>query len=105
MQFSFLSLLVILVSPLFSTAAPAAEVYNTDRFAQLYHASRQPPMDNIGLAAAHLIDLFNRNNIPAAMMGGYSLYVQGNPRETSDLDITVRTTMQTLVALLATDDR
>ncbi|KAG4429192.1 hypothetical protein IFR05_015326 [Cadophora sp. M221] len=53
-----------------------AEVYNTDRFAELYAASQGPPMERLDLAAKHLADIFRANNIPCFKNLDYSQYLK-----------------------------
>ena len=77
-----------------------AEICNNDRFTELYDESRTTPMETLGLAAAHVADLFRANNIPAAFLGGWALYVRGSGRLTNDVDMAVQDTMDHLMQLL-----
>jgi len=77
-----------------------AEIYNTDRFAVLYAASQAPPVENLGLAARYVAALFQQNNVPAAFLGGWAVYLRGSGRSTNDVDMTVRSTMTHLIQIL-----
>lgn len=77
-----------------------AEVYDTDRFAVLYAASQRPPIENLGLAARFMAAVFQGNNVPAAFLGGWAIYLRGSGRTTNDVDMTVGTTMAHLVQVL-----
>jgi hypothetical protein len=71
-----------------------AEVYNTDRFGELYYASRQPTSDHLLLAANHLAQICQNAAIPHAFLGGWTVRLRGGSRETQDVDIAVATTME-----------
>ncbi|KAI6538372.1 hypothetical protein MCOR16_001758 [Pyricularia oryzae] len=47
------------------SAAPSAEIYDTDRFGELYYASRDIPTQNLGLAGRYLTSVFKKICIPA----------------------------------------
>lgn len=82
-----------------------AEIYNTDRFAELYYAARNAPMGNVGLAARFLIELFRRNSIAFAFIGGWAIHLRGNTRATEDVDIAVGTNMENLKEILLAEER
>ena len=71
-----------------------AEVYNTDRFGQLYYASRAPTSTHLFLAANYLAKICQNAGIPYAFLGGWTVRLRGGSRETQDVDITVATTME-----------
>ncbi|KAH8745934.1 hypothetical protein BGZ57DRAFT_836685 [Hyaloscypha finlandica] len=83
-----------------STPAPQAEVYDTTRFGELYYGSREPQINELGLAARFLIQVFEYYRIPFAFFGGWAMYMRGSPRQTQDVDIAVGTTMEYLKAIL-----
>ncbi|KAJ2899146.1 hypothetical protein MKZ38_003393 [Zalerion maritima] len=82
-----------------------AEIYNTDRFAELYSAARNAPMGNVGLAARFLIEIFQRNSIPFAFIGGWAIHLRGNTRATEDVDIAVGADMALLKEILMDEPR
>lgn len=91
-----------------STAAgpsASAEIYDTDRFGELYYGSRQPNPRNVGLAARFMISLFERHNIAFALLGGWAIFLRGNTRSTEDVDFTVATTMDLLKAAMLPEQR
>jgi hypothetical protein len=63
-----------------------AEIYNTDRFGQLYYASRKPTSTHLFLAANHLAQICQNAGIPHAFLGGWTVRLRGGSRETQDLD-------------------
>ncbi|KZM19279.1 uncharacterized protein EKO05_0005106 [Ascochyta rabiei] len=71
-----------------------AEVYDTNRFGELYYASRQPTSNHLFLAANHLAQICRNANIPYAFLGGWTVRLRGGSRETQDVDIAVATTME-----------
>jgi hypothetical protein len=71
-----------------------AEIYDTDRFAQLYYSSRQPTADHLLLAAKHLSEICQGAAIPHAFLGGWTVRLRGGSRETQDVDVTVSATME-----------
>jgi hypothetical protein len=83
-----------------STPAPQAEVYDTTRFGELYYGSRQPEINELGLAARFMIQVFEHYRIPFAFLGGWAMYMRGSRRQTQDVDIAVGTTMEYLKAIL-----
>ncbi len=84
---------------------PGAEIYNTDRFAELYNASHSPALENLGLAARFMIAFFQYHSIPFAFLGGWAVYLRGGSRETEDIDMTVATSMEHLKAALMSEPR
>lgn len=88
-----------------STAAASAEIYDTDRFGELYYGSREPDQRNLGLAARFMISLFERHNITFALLGGWAVFLRGNTRTTEDVDFTVATTMDLLKAAMLPEPR
>ena len=85
-----------------NAALPAqqAEVYDTTRFGELYYGSREPQINELGLAARFMIQVFEYYRIPFAFFGGWAMYMRGSPRQTQDVDIAVGTTMEYLKAIL-----
>ncbi|KAF2762092.1 hypothetical protein EJ05DRAFT_496964 [Pseudovirgaria hyperparasitica] len=81
-----------------------AEIYDTDRFAQLYYAEGLT-LDNLALAARFLNTLFFMGDIESAFVGGWALLLRGNTRQTRDIDIAVGTDMPTLKAYLVQQAR
>jgi len=71
-----------------------AEIYDTDRFGELYYASRQLTQNHLFLAAVHLAQICQSANIVYAFLGGWTVRLRGGSRETQDVDITVGTTME-----------
>lgn len=89
-----------------STASSAsAEIYDTDRFGELYYGSRDPDQRNVGLAARFMISLFQRRNITFALLGGWAVFLRGNTRSTEDVDFTVATTMDLLKTAMLPEQR
>lgn len=84
---------------------PSAEIYNTTRFAALYHGSQNPTVDNLGLASKFLMRLFRRNEIPFAFLGGWAVFLRGSQRLTQDVDVAVGSTMEHLKVVLAQQSR
>ncbi|RMJ09166.1 hypothetical protein CDV36_011223 [Fusarium kuroshium] len=82
-----------------------AEIYDTDRFGELYYASREPSRQNLALGARYLNDLFAFYQVPFAFLGGWAVYLRGGQRRTQDVDIAVATTMENLKAILMTQAR
>jgi hypothetical protein len=71
-----------------------AEIFDTDRFGELYYASRQPTSTHLLLAANHLAQICQNARIQHAFLGGWTVRLRGGSRETQDVDITVATTME-----------
>lgn len=91
-----------------STAAgpsASAEIYDTDRFGELYYGSRQPDQRNVGLAARFMVSFFQCRNITFAFLGGWAVFLRGNTRTTEDVDFTVATTMDLLKAAMLPEQR
>ncbi|CAK7227936.1 hypothetical protein SCUCBS95973_006712 [Sporothrix curviconia] len=82
-----------------------AEIYDTDRFAELYRVSQDPPLASLGLAARFLVSFFQTNGIAFAFLGGWAVYLRGGWRRTQDVDICVNTTMEHLKSLLLRERR
>ena len=87
------------------TSSLMAELYNTDRFRDLYYMGRNAPIENVGLAARFLIELFRDHAIPFAFFGGWALHLRGNNRATEDVDITVSVDMDRLKRILLAQQR
>lgn len=90
-----------------TAAAPSAsaEIYDTDRFGELYYGSRAPSHRNLGLAARFMISLFQRHNITFALLGGWAVFLRGGGRSTEDVDFTVATTMDLLKKTMMPEQR
>ncbi|KAF1813841.1 hypothetical protein P152DRAFT_414281, partial [Eremomyces bilateralis CBS 781.70] len=82
-----------------------AEIYNTERFGQLYYASRAPASLNLDLAQQFITSLLDASSIDYACMGGWALQKRGSTRTTTDVDIVVRASMETLRTLLIQQTR
>jgi hypothetical protein len=90
-----------------TAAAPvaSAEIYDTDRFGELYYGSREPDPRNLGLAARFMISLFRRHDITFALLGGWAIFLRGGTRSTEDVDFTVATTMDHLKEAMLLEQR
>ncbi|KAI6336143.1 hypothetical protein MCOR29_000304 [Pyricularia oryzae] len=62
------------------SAAPSAEIYDTDRFGELYYASRDIPTQNLGLAGRYLTSVFKNTRRD-----------QGIDRDYTDLSFLIQT--------------
>ncbi|KPM42188.1 hypothetical protein AK830_g4440 [Neonectria ditissima] len=94
------------MSSITAAASPAsAEIYDTDRFGELYYVSREPDQRNLGLAARFMISLFRRHNIAFALLGGWAIFLRGGTRSTQDVDFTVATTMDLLKEAMLPEQR
>lgn len=83
-----------------------AEIYDTDRFAQLYYPSRNANTMHLGLAARYMTALFHGYNITYAFIGGWAVYLRGGNRTTQDVDIAVAVpSMDILKAILCRQHR
>lgn len=82
-----------------------AEVYNTDRFAELYYPSNTADLLQLGLAARFVAMLFESYHVTYAFIGGWAVYLRGGRRRTQDIDITVATTMDHLKQMLMAEPR
>lgn len=71
-----------------------AEIYDTDRFGELYYSSREPDPDHLFLAAKYVARTCTHATIPFAFIGGWTLRLRGGTRETQDVDITVSATVE-----------
>lgn len=85
--------------------ASAAEVYDTSRFSDLYHASRSPSPQHLGLAARFLVSLFRSHSVFFAFLGGWAVYLRGGGRRTEDVDVSVATSMGSLTEILLREER
>ncbi|SPN97467.1 uncharacterized protein DNG_00981 [Cephalotrichum gorgonifer] len=83
----------------------AAEIYDTNRFSVLYHNSRRPSPQHLGLAARFLISLFRSHSIFFAFLGGWAVYLRGGARRTEDVDVSVAVSMERLEAILVQEER
>lgn len=91
--------------PSSSSTVIGAEIYDTDRFGTLYYGSRNPPIANLGLAAAYMISLFRRHKITFAFMGGWAVFLRGGQRSTQDIDLTVAGSMDDVKAIMLQEQR
>lgn len=82
-----------------------AEIYNTDRFAELYYPSNTADLLHLGLAARFIAGLFEANQVTYAFIGGWAVYLRGGRRRTQDIDITVATSMDNLKQVLTAQSR
>ncbi|KAJ5569807.1 uncharacterized protein N7459_009237 [Penicillium hispanicum] len=82
-----------------------AEIYNTDRFAELYYPSNTADLLHLGLAARFVAMLFESSQVTYAFIGGWAVYLRGGRRRTQDIDITVATTMDHLKQVLIAQPR
>ncbi|KAJ6135771.1 hypothetical protein N7512_000931 [Penicillium capsulatum] len=82
-----------------------AEVYNTDRFAELYYTSNTADLLQLGLAARFVAMLFEAHHVTYAFIGGWAVYLRGGRRRTQDIDITVATSMDHLKEILMAQPR
>lgn len=82
-----------------------AEIYDTDRFAELYYPSNTADLLQLGLAARFIASLFEAHQITYAFIGGWAVYLRGGRRRTQDIDITVATTMDNLKQILTAQSR
>lgn len=82
-----------------------AEIYNTDRFAELYYPSNTADLLQLGLAARFVAMLFESHRVTYAFIGGWAVYLRGGRRRTQDIDITVATTMDHLKQILMAQSR
>lgn len=85
--------------------ASAAEVYDTSRFSDLYHASRSPSPQHLGFAARFLVSLFRDHSVFFAFLGGWAVYLRGGGRQTEDVDVSVATSMGSLTDILMREER
>lgn len=82
-----------------------AEVYDTDRFAELYSQSRKVDEEHLALATKYLIGVFQQYDVPYAVLGGWAVYLRGNRRATQDVDVAVRSPMEIIKAVLLLEQR
>lgn len=82
-----------------------AEIYDTDRFAELYYPSNTADLLQLGLAARFIASLFEAHQVTYAFIGGWAVYLRGGRRRTQDIDITVATTMDHLKQILTAQSR
>lgn len=77
-----------------------ADLYDTNRFGELYYASRQPTSNHLFLAAQHLAHVFLNVGVAHAFLGGWTIRLRGGTRDTQDVDVTVETSMGALKRIL-----
>lgn len=82
-----------------------AEIYNTDRFAELYYPSNTAEVMQLGLAGRFIATLFEERQITYAFIGGWAVYLRGGSRTTRDIDISVTCTMDHLREILMAQSR
>lgn len=82
-----------------------AEIYNTDRFAELYYPSNTAETMQLGLAARFITNLFESHQVTYAFIGGWAVYLRGASRTTRDIDISVTTSMDNLRQILMAQPR
>lgn len=82
-----------------------AEIYNTDRFAELYYPSNTAEIMQLGLAGRFIATLFEERQITYAFIGGWAVYLRGGSRTTRDIDISVTCTMDHLREILMAQSR
>lgn len=87
-----------------SSATPKAEIYDTERFGQLYYGFHNPPVQSLGLATRYIIPLFRSHEIPFALLGGWAIYLRGGERPTERVDI-VASYMDNLKAMVLREQR
>ncbi|KAB5530358.1 hypothetical protein GE09DRAFT_390151 [Coniochaeta sp. 2T2.1] len=80
---------IVAADPSNSSAAILAEIYDTDRFGELYYGSNDLDDRNLGLAARYMVSLLRRHGIPFAFLGGWAMRLRGGDRSTQDIDIAV----------------
>ena len=67
-----------------------------ERLTELMTQAREASDQHLEAATYYMLELLQKHDIRAAMMGGYSLKLRGSPRRTYDADIGVQTTMRNL---------
>lgn len=88
-----------------AASSASAEIYDTDRFGELYYGSREPDQRHLGLAARFMISLFQRRDITFALLGGWAVFLRGGTRFTQDVDFTVAATMDLLKEAMLPEPR
>ena len=79
-------------APMTGTTRPAngyAEIYEINRWFELYRASRDPSIENLRGAAQEVARVCRESNINFCFTGGWALYLRGNDRTPKDVDIVV----------------
>jgi hypothetical protein len=61
--------------------------------------------ENFAAATDYMLAALHRANIPASLMGGYSLQMRGSGRATLDIDIGVRARISDLKNAVKNDER
>lgn len=82
-----------------------AEVFDTDRFTELYSQSRRAEEDHLSLATKFLMGLFEQYEVPYGILGGWALRLRGSQRVTLDIDVAVSTTMGIIKDMLNLEER
>jgi hypothetical protein len=68
-----------------------AQVRIGDELDTLRTESRNPPVENLGLAAKYMHSILQRLGIKFAFFGGWAVYLRGGPRKAQGLDIVIST--------------
>ncbi|KAK2797857.1 hypothetical protein FQN50_009062 [Emmonsiellopsis sp. PD_5] len=79
----------------------AGGTYTVEQLHSYMRISESAGTNHLVSAAEYIVQVFRTNNIPVAIMGGFSLLLRGSPRETQDVDIAVGCTMLQLLQVLS----
>ncbi|KAI9710294.1 MAG: hypothetical protein M1820_002788 [Bogoriella megaspora] len=85
-------------------SAPA-NTYSAEQGSALALTAQNAGDKHLVAAADYIVQVFQANNIKYAIMGGFSLMLRGNKRETHDVDVAIGCTMQRLKEVLSPQAR
>jgi hypothetical protein len=87
------------------TTAPRPGTYTVLEGIMLARTASTRNRVELAAAADYMIQVFQANSIPTALMGGFSLLIRGSSRMTHDVDLVAGCNMQQLVAVLSQQPR
>ncbi|KAH7395256.1 hypothetical protein DE146DRAFT_659654 [Phaeosphaeria sp. MPI-PUGE-AT-0046c] len=76
--------------------------YTPEQMCTLTIAANRAVTSQLLAAAELMAQVFQANDIPYALMGGFALKLRGSTRDTYDVDVAVDCTMQRLIEVLST---
>ncbi|AEO66318.1 uncharacterized protein THITE_110755 [Thermothielavioides terrestris NRRL 8126] len=86
-------------------APPPANTYTPQSRDSLQAASTHASEHHLVFAMDYIVEKLRAHGVPYALMGGFSLRLRGNPRQTVDVDLAVGGNMLQLRTALAGDPR
>lgn len=89
------------MNPRAAPPAPPAGTYSVAENEAMLAQSKTATNNHLVAAADYITRLFEANEVPFAIMGGFSMNIRGSIRETYDVDVAVGCDMNKLLAVVS----